>query len=335
MSAGTEKTATGLIFLGAPSVPEQVELAVRAEERGFESVWVAETRITRDAIVPMAAIAAATRRIRIGSGILNVYTRHPVTLAISFVGLNELAPGRIVMGLGPGSPLILEPQGIPFDLPLTRLREYSEVIPRLLRGEVVTYSGKTVTLRGAQLDDVLTNSSASVPPGDLALWLGVTGPKAIELAGELADGLLMNTCLPTDYVRDRQRLIASGAERTARTASDVALGVVLCVSPHAESGEGKDRARRFVALYLSLFPNLARETGIDPELVERIRTAFDSGGIDASARFVHDGIVDHLTAAGTVGECLERIAEYRDAGALPVLFPVPGAMDLAIDFLAS
>ena len=315
-------------------MPEQVSLAVRAEQQGFESVWVAETRITRDALVPMAAIAAATRRVRVGSGILNVYTRHPVTLAISFVGLNELAPGRIVMGLGPGSPSVLEPQGIPFDLPLTRLREYSEVIPRLLRGEVVTYSGKTVTLRGAQLDDVLTGSSASVPPGELALWLGVTGPRAVELAGELGDGLLMNTCLPTDYVHDRQRLIAIGAARTNRTPADVDLGIVLCVSPHLESREGKDHARRFIALYLSLFPNLARETGLEPELIDRIRAVFAADGIEVSAQLVTDGIVDKLTAAGSIEECRERIAEYRDAGALPVLFPVPGAMDLTIDFLA-
>ena len=92
-------------------VPEMVRLAQKAESAGFESVWVAETRITRDAVVPMVAIAGATAKIRVGSAIMNVFTRGPVVIAITFLGLDELAPGRIVMGLGTGSPLILAPQG--------------------------------------------------------------------------------------------------------------------------------------------------------------------------------------------------------------------------------
>src|SRR3712207_3934852 len=111
-----------------------VALSQRAEAAGFDSVWMAETRLTRDGVVPVAAIAAATDRIRVGTGILPVYTRNPVTLALTFVSLEELAPGRILMGLGTGSPLVLAPQGIPFDRPLTRLREYCDVIPRLIRG---------------------------------------------------------------------------------------------------------------------------------------------------------------------------------------------------------
>ena len=119
---------TGLLFLGAPAVPEMVALAQRAERAGYESVWVAETRLTRDAIAPVAAIALGTERLRVATGIVNVYTRNPVLLALTFATLDELAPGRIVMGLGAGSPRVLAPQGVEFDRPLTRLREYCEVI---------------------------------------------------------------------------------------------------------------------------------------------------------------------------------------------------------------
>ena len=132
---------TGLLFLGAPAVPEMVSIAQRAEAAGFESAWVAETRLTRDAMTPAAAIALGTERLRVGTGIVNVYTRNPVLLALTFATLDEIAPGRIVMGLGAGSPLVLAPQGITFDRPLTRLREYCEVIPRLLAGEAVTTAG--------------------------------------------------------------------------------------------------------------------------------------------------------------------------------------------------
>src|SRR5688572_22957285 len=133
-----------------------VALAREAEAAGFDSVWMAETRLTRDGVVPVAAIAAGTERIRVGTGILPVYTRNPVTLALTFVSLEELAPGRIVMGLGAGSPVVLRPQGIPFAKPLTRLREYCEVIPPLMRGEAVTYDGETVRLDGARIEDVLS-----------------------------------------------------------------------------------------------------------------------------------------------------------------------------------
>lgn len=333
MAAGDEPT--GIIFLGAPDVPGQVALARRAEERGYESVWVAETRMTRDGIVPMAAIAGATSRVRVGSGILNVYTRHPVALALSFICLNEIAPGRIVMGLGPGSPLVLAPQGVAFEKPLTRLREYCETIVPLMRGEEVTYHGETVVLEGARIEDELEGTDAGTgSAGDVPLWLGVTGPKAIELSGELGDGLLMNVCMSMDYVRDRQRLVEAGAARAGRTLGDVEIGAVVCVSPHADSAEGKDRARRFVSLYLSMFPNLAGETGVDLDLIDRIRERFTSGDHDAAAVLVDDGVVARLAAAGTVDECRAKIAEYREANVLPVLFPVPGAMDLTIDALA-
>ena len=122
----------GLIFAGAPAVPEMVEISRRAEERGFDSVWVAETRMTRDGLVPAAAIASATSRIAVGTGIVPVFTREPMVLAISFRALAEIAPGRMRMGIGTGSPRILEMPGIAFDRPLTRLREYAEVLPPLV-----------------------------------------------------------------------------------------------------------------------------------------------------------------------------------------------------------
>ena len=115
----------GLGLLGSPELLKMVELAQLAETHGFESVWVAETRLTRDGITPCAAIAMATTRLKIATGIVNVYTRGAVLTAVSFVSLDEVSQGRIIMGLGTGSPLVLKPQGVAFHKPLTRLRETS------------------------------------------------------------------------------------------------------------------------------------------------------------------------------------------------------------------
>src|SRR3954452_12708617 len=173
--ASDRERRVGLAFLGAPRVPEMVRLARKAEASGYESLWIAETRITRDAIVPMTAIATATERVRLGTAILNVYTRNPVVLAITFVSLDEVAPGRIVMGLGAGSPKVLAPQGQPFTRPLTRLREYVEVLRPLMRGESVSYHGSTVDVEGARIEDLLAGSGEIASEStQLPLYLGVT-----------------------------------------------------------------------------------------------------------------------------------------------------------------
>jgi 5,10-methylenetetrahydromethanopterin reductase len=326
---------TGLIFVGAPSVPEMVMLAQRAEAEGFESVWVAETRLTRDAVTAVAAIAGATRRLRVGTGIVNVYTRNAALLALTFATLDELAPGRIVMGLGAGSPLVLAPQGVQFERPLTRLREYCEVIPRLIAGEAVSYAGEAVRLDGARIEDVLARSSVAQPRRRIPLYLAATGPRAVEYAGTVADGVLLNVCLPTRYVRERVSRLEAAAERAGRGAGEIEVGMCIVVSPHADARSGRDAARRFVAVYLSLFPNVARETGLDQVAIEALRAAHALGGVDAAALLVGDDVVGKLTASGTVEDCRRRIDEYRAAGVeLPVLAPVDGALELTIASLA-
>ena len=315
----------GLIFAGAPAVPEMVEISRRAEERGFDSVWVAETRMTRDGLVPAAAIASATSRIAVGTGIVPVFTREPMVLAISFRALAEIAPGRIRMGIGTGSPRILEMQGIAFDRPLTRLREYAEVLPRLVRGEPVTYAGESFVLADARIEDVLADESTPVEP--LPLWLGVTQPRALQLAGSVADGVLLNVCLGTDYVRSRLPLVRDAARASGRDPDRIDVGMGIVCSPDGDGDLGRARARAFVALYLSLFPNVARETGLDDDFVADVRTAFGQHGLDAAVARMGSDPVERLAAAGTPTQVRDRLDAYRDAGvALPVLVPVEGAL---------
>ena len=268
MTDGAQATdRVGLIFAGAPRVPEMVRLARKAEERGFESVWMAETRITRDAVAPVAAIAQATERIKVGTGIMNVYTRGAVVIAITFNGLDEIAPGRIIMGLGAGSPLILAPQGYAWDRPVQRMREYVEVIRPLMRGEEVTYHGELVTGRGRPRRGRPRGRRRDATAAQMPLYLGVTGRPALELAGEVADGVLMNVCLPTSYVETRLEVIERGAKKAGRSLADLDIGMAVLVSPHEDGDEGRDGARRFIALYLSLFPNIAKETGVPERYV--------------------------------------------------------------------
>jgi 5,10-methylenetetrahydromethanopterin reductase len=330
----TDDRRLGLLFAGAPRVPEMVALARRAEAKGFDSVWMAETRMTRDGFVPLAAMATATSRIRLGTGIVNVYTRGAVVMAISFATLAELAPGRTIVGLGPGSPKVLAPQGYPWERPLTRLREYTDVMRPLLRGEAVTYEGRTVQLDGAQIEDVLAGEGGSIGAGDLPIWFGVTGMRAVELAGEQADGVLYNVGLPTAYVERARAALEAGAARSGRDPDRIETGMGIVTSPHHDSATGRERAHRFLSLYLSLFPNIAQETGLDAELLEATRAAFHDGGVGAAVRVLPEWVVDVLGAAGTPAECQERLDAYRAAGIdVPVLIALDDSLPLAIDTL--
>jgi 5,10-methylenetetrahydromethanopterin reductase len=324
----------GLAFLGSPRIPEMARLARKAENAGFESIWVAETRITRDAVVPMTAIVGATDRARVGTAIMNVFTRGPVVIAITFLGLEELAPGRIVMGLGTGSPLVLASQGQPFEKPLTRLREYCEVLRPLLRGEEVTYRGTTIELEAARVEDLLSEEAIASRVREVPLYLGVTGPRSLELSGAVADGVLLNASLPTAYVERARGLIERGANAAGRTAHDLELGMMIVTSPDEHSKVGKDRARRFLAVYLSMFPNIAKETGLAAELLDDVRAALRTNGVEAAAGLIEDSVVDSLTVAGTPEECRRRLDDYRRSGVqLPVLTPLEGGIDAVIEML--
>ena len=317
----------GLGLLGAPEVLTMVELAQLAETRGFESVWVAETRLTRDGITPCAAIAMATTRLTIATGIVNVYTRGAVLTAVSFVSLDEVSQGRIIMGLGTGSPLVLKPQGVAFHKPLTRLRETIKVVQALIRGDAVTYTGETIQVTEAKLE--MTPLRRHIP-----LYLGVTGPKALELAGEQADGVILNAFLPTSYVERALVRVEAGAKRAGKRLAEVDISGAVVVSVDPDATRAKDRCRRLIGLYLALFPNIAQETHLPEALIQQVRAAFHQEGPEAAAAYIDDEVVESLTASGTPAECRRKIEAYRAAGVqLPILFPVDPNVHMAIETL--
>ncbi len=323
-----DKQRIGFGFLGAPAVPEMVELAQRAEALGYESVWVAETRFTRDGIAPVAAIAAMTRTIKVGTGIVNVFTRGPVVTAISFASLDEISGGRTLMGLGPGSPLVLAPQGVAFAKPLTRLREYVQVIEQLLAGQAVSFHGETIDLAGVKLE--LSPVRTHIP-----LYLGVTGARALELSGEIADGVLMNAFLPTSYTRRAVELVERGANKAGKSPEDVDVAGCLVVCVDEDSKRAKDQVRPLIGLYLALFPNIARETELPEDFVLKVRETFHAEGIGAAAQLISDEVVDFLVVAGTAAECRARLDAYRAAGLEhPVIFPVEANLEAAMTALA-
>ncbi len=304
-----------------------MSLAKRAEDLGFESVWLTETRFTRDAITTAAAVAAATSRVRIGTAVTNPFTRGAVLTAVTFATLDELAEGRLVFGFGPGSPHILRRQGFEFDLPLTRMCEHIDVVRQLLTGERVTYKGRTVTVDNVALD------FQPFRPG-IPLYLGVTGPKALDTAAEIADGVILNGFVSAQYSERAIGRLRDHTAQSGRAEGDIEIASWLMVSVDRDSARAKEAVRPMVATYLANFPNIARESGLPDELLETIGLTYAEGGVLEAAKHVGDEVVTRLSCAGSPDEVLDLIQARRNVGVtLPILGILGGNTEIAMEQL--
>lgn len=314
----------GLGFLGGPDLRRLADLGRRAEAAGFESLWHAETRITRDSVTAMTALLLGTERVRVGSAAINVYTRGAALTAITWAAMAEAAPGRVILGVGPGSPAPLAQQGLGFDRPVTRLAEFVDAV------RATWTQSPPVSRDGgfSRLDELVPEVQPAQPP---AVYLCVTGPRALDLAGRTADGVVLNAFMPISYTRRAiARLDAAAGGRFAGEIGQ-AMVVVLASSVAAAA----DRIRPILATYLVHFPNLAAETGLDPEFLVRLRTLAAEGGLAETFAELPDELVAEHALCGPPEACRERIAAYREAGcALPVLFPDPDGAAAVVEGLA-
>src|SRR5262249_35437939 len=183
--------------LDRPSVAKQIELVRKIENLGFESAWVTETRLARDAFSVLGAFAAVTTRVKLATGIVNTWTRGPALMAVTLATLDEMAPGRIICGLGAYWDPLAWKQGIERRKPVTQMREYVSVLRRLLALEAgITFEGEFVHVRDITLD---LGHDAPRTPKDVRLYLRPTRPGMTQTAGQIADGALLNRLLTPAY----------------------------------------------------------------------------------------------------------------------------------------
>jgi len=198
-------------------IREGMAYAQYAEQRGFEAIWQAESRLVRDAIVPMAAFAAVTSRIRVGSGVLNNWTRNIGLLAATFLTLDDLAPNRIICGIGAWWDPLAKNVGIDRKKPLKAMRETIEVMKRLLNMERVTFHGEFHHVDGIELDVVHGRRE----PRNVPIYIGATQMGMMELAGEIADGVVLNYCVPPEYNHQALQHLEIGANKAGRNLEDI------------------------------------------------------------------------------------------------------------------
>jgi 5,10-methylenetetrahydromethanopterin reductase len=328
-------TRLAIYLQDAHPIPEAIEYVRYAEERGFEAVWQADSRLVRDAVVPMAAFAANTETITIGSGVVDCWTRNPARLASTFSTLDDLAPGRIILGIGAWWEPLASKVGIDRRRPLLAIRETVEACRALLADETVTYHGEFVHLDGVELDYVYQERR----PKDVPIYIGATGDRMLELTGEIADGVVLNYLVSPEYNRRAMDRLADGAARAGRSLDDLDRPQLVVCSVAETRAEALDGARLMVTQYLGQQPHIMKASGVPESVLEEIGRVLTwpatHDQVEAASKLVPDDIVQMICAAGTADEVREKVAQYMaDGCTCPILYPLGPDVRLMIDTFA-
>lgn len=323
-----------LYLQDAHSLQEGIELAKYAEAKGFEAVWQAESRLVRDAIVPMAAFASHTTRLKVGSGVINNWTRNIGLLAATFLTLDDLAQDRIFCGIGAWWDPLARKVGIERRKPLLAMRETVEVLRRLLALERVTFHGEFHQVDDIQLDVVYGRKT----PRNVPIYIGATGMNMMELAGEIADGVVLNYLVHPRYNLEAMQALERGARKGGRLIDDIDRPQLVICSVSDDRQSALDAARKMITQYLGQQPHLMKASGVSQELLDEIHQVLtwpaSEEEIEAAMHLVPDDVVQACTASGSPEEVKAKVREYVAHGATcPILYPL-GDARLMIDIFS-
>lgn len=327
-------TPVALYLQDAHPIREGMEIVQYAESKGFEAVWQAESRLVREATVPMAAFASVTERIKVGSGVVDCWSRNPARLAATFSTLDDLAPGRVILGIGAWWDPLAKKVGIDRARPLTVMREIVTAVRALLANETVTFDGTYVHLDGVELDYVYQERR----PKDVPIYIGATGMQMMELTGEIADGAVLNYLVSPTYNADALAALERGAAKAGRSIDDIDRPQLVVCSVHEDRQTALDMARLMVTQYLGQQPHIMKASGVPQSLLDKVGEVLTWPAtheqVEAASKLVPDEIVQMLTASGTAADARAKVAEYMAHGCTcPILYPL-GDVKAMIDAFA-
>lgn len=330
----TERVA--LYLQDAHDLRDGLDYVRYAESHGFEAVWQAESRLVRDAIVPMAAYAAVTEKLKVGSGVINNWTRNIGLLAATFLTLDDLAPGRIICGIGAWWDPLAKNVGIDRRKPLLAMRETVITLRRLLNMERVSFQGEFVQVEGIELDVVHGRRE----PRDVPIFIGATGDNMMELTGEIADGAVLNYCVPPEYNVKALELLEKGAKKAGRNLDDIDRPQLIVCSVDHDHDRAIDTTRGLLTQYLAQQPHIAKASGVSMDVVAEIQSILGwpatKEQINKAKYLVPEDLIHRITASGTPDEARAKVAEYRKYGCTcPILYPVGGDVNLLVDTFAT
>jgi len=303
--------ALGVNWQGKPNFKGLIERARAADEAGVHSIWVAEAW-GRDAFTTLTLLAEHTKRVRLASGIVNTYSRTPGALAQHFATLDELSGGRMIIGLGTSGPQVIEHfHGVAFDPPLTRMREYVDIINLLLAGQPLNYDGKLYKLkRGFTL-------RFEPPRKHIPIYIASLNQKSVEFTARKADGWLP-VMIPLGRLKESIadfRAMAASAGRDPKSIAVKSPSTIHVTSNPERARAGQAGMLSFYAARMGTFyaEQLTR-FGFGDD-VRKIREAWAAGGSTAGTEAVSRRLVDETGYVGDIAGARERLAAEAEAGA--------------------
>jgi 5,10-methylenetetrahydromethanopterin reductase len=323
----------GLGLTGTLSIQDSCRYAILAENAGFESIWVAEHYgAGRDPFVTIAAIASATKAIKLATGVVSAYTRHPAVMGFTLGTLDELSRGRIIFGLGTGNLTRLrERLRLEGTKPFTHVREVTEITRQLLSGRKVTYRGEVY-----QVSKLNLGLNPYRPR--MAVYLGAIQEHMLRLTVQIADGVLFSVASSPGYASYAIRTMREEADRVGRSFDqiDIASYVLCYVSDDLEKAREKVKPRLLTFLVRpKRGESILEMAGLNPELITPIRAAFERGKRREALRRITDKITDELCIIGNASECTKGLTRFRRSGVkLPIIVPLEENYDEAIRALA-
>lgn len=304
--------------IGNDARPEEVAAcaAVLDEETVFEAFLVGDERLEYNTYSALALAAAETERIDLGTGVTNPYTRHPAVTAAAAATLDTVSDGRARVGLGAGSPIVLDPLGYDQDDPVGTLRDGVRTVRSLLAGETVSVDRPEFTAVDADLD--------VLPPSDVPIYVAGRGPAVLGLGGYRGDGVIAGAGLASpagvDYAEEH---VARGARKADRDPDAVDLVVWAFLSMAADGDVARAGVVELVARIVAKTPMGALEAiGLDPADAQTVKDAdadADGGVADLATADLLDlvprPVLEQFAVVGTPAECRERVERLREAGA--------------------
>jgi 5,10-methylenetetrahydromethanopterin reductase len=311
-----DRLALGIEPNSSLSVLDMMECAQLAEKKGFAATWVAEGR-RGEVFALLSALAMGTSRMRLGAGILPVFIRSPWIVAAGAATVDEVSGGRFMLGLGAGHKSVIEDRyGLAYDRPTQRMREVTDIVRRALSGEPVNVEGEIFRLSGAQLSRRPVRS-------DVPIYIAGTGPRVLELAGEIAGGAFL--MFPTENsLRTSLQHIGDGAKRVNRDPGEVDIVAYVFTCVAAERRVAIESCRRTIAYFgrLPHYSSLFARDGF-PRETERLKDAWAQNDEARAMRAVTDEMVLALSATGTPDDIALRLDALLQAGLKQaVLFPL-------------
>ena len=307
----------GVRFENDPTLTPQdyQELGMQAEALGYETVWVPEGG-GRDSLTALSSIAMKTERVMLGTGILPIYARTATNTAMGAAGMAAVSGDRFILGLGVGHrPTVEGRDGVPFSRPIARLRQTIRVVRRLLAGETVSSKGYHFNIADASL-------GAAAPRERVPIYIAALGPQMLELAGEMADGVLMNWTAES-FLPQAIEHINRGALMAGRDISEIDIAGYVRVATGGDEEAVRDSLRSQVARYASnaYYRNFFVETGFGEEMAEAA-DALHAGDMARASEAITLEMQDQVAVVGSPEHCRAALERRRAAGLqLPVVAP--------------